>query len=67
MRRGDSLSDADSEWPRLELLVLVYGGLQWSSDWVPVVNFPKQINKSYLHVVVPLLYIPANSIGCGLV
>ena len=45
MRRGESLSDTDSDWPRLEQLVLVYGGLQWSSDWVPGVKFPKQINK----------------------
>ena len=45
MRRGESLSDTDSDWPRLEQFVLVYGGSQWSSDWIPGVKFPKQINK----------------------
>ena len=43
--RGESLSDTDSDWPRLEQLVLVYGGSQWSSDWIPGVNFPKQTKK----------------------
>ena len=45
MRRGGSLSDTDSDWPRLEQLVLVYEGSQWSSDWISGVEFPKQINK----------------------
>ena len=45
MRGGENLSDTDSDWPRLEQLVLVYGGSQWSSDWIPGVKFPKQINK----------------------
>ena len=49
MRRGESLSDTDSDWPRLEQLVLVYGGSQWSSDWVPGVKFPKQTNKQIQH------------------
>ena len=43
MMRGESLSDTDSAWPRLEQLVPVYGGSQWSSDWIPGVKFPKQI------------------------
>ena len=34
-----------SHWPRLGQLVLVYGGSQWSSDLIPGVEFPKQINK----------------------
>ena len=41
--RGESLSDIDSDWPRLEQLVLVYGGSQWPSDWIPGVKFRKQI------------------------
>ena len=43
MRRGESLSDTDGDWPRLEQLVLVYGGSQWSSDWIPGIRFHKQI------------------------
>ena len=43
MMRGESLSDTDSACPRLEQLVPVYGGSQWSSDWIPGVKFPKQI------------------------
>ena len=45
MMRGESLSDTDNDWPRLGQLVLVYGGSQWSSDWIPGVKIPKQINK----------------------
>ena len=41
MKRGVSLSDTDR--PRLGQLVLVYGGSEWSSDWIPGVKFPKQI------------------------
>ena len=43
--RGESLSDTDDDWPRLEQHVLVYGGSQWSSDQIPGVKIPKQINK----------------------
>ena len=43
MKRGESLSDTDGTWPRLEQLAPVYGGSQWSSDWIPGVKFPKQI------------------------
>ena len=28
MRRGENLYDIDNDWPRLEQLVLVYGGSQ---------------------------------------
>ena len=45
MKRGKSLSGTDSGWHRLEQLVLVYGGSQWSSDLIPGEKFPKQINK----------------------
>ena len=45
--RDESLSDTENDWPRLGQLVLVYGGSQWSKDWIPGVKFPKQIrNKS---------------------
>ena len=56
--RGESLSDTDSDWPRLEQLVLVYGGLQWSSDWIPGVKFPKQINKMILTLILIIVKIP---------
>ena len=46
MMRGESLSDTDNDWPRLEQLVLVYGGSQWSSDWIPGIKFPEQINNT---------------------
>ena len=49
--RGESLSNTESDWPRLELLVLVYGGSQWSSDWILGVKFPKQTNKPTLSLV----------------
>ena len=42
---SESLSDTDSDWPRLKQLVLVHGGSQWPSDWIPGVKFPKQIIK----------------------
>ena len=48
MRRGESLSVTDTDWPRLEQLVLVYGWLQWSSDLIPGVKFSKQINKQIM-------------------
>ena len=43
MMRGESLCDTDNDWPRLGQLFLVYGGSQWSSDWIPGVKIPKQI------------------------
>ena len=52
LMRGESLSDTDNDWPRLEQLVLVYGGSQWSSYCIPGVKIPKQIikmnNKSFI-------------------
>ena len=50
MRGGESLSDTDSDWPRLEQLDLVYGESQWSSDLIPGVKFPKQINNNNLPI-----------------
>jgi len=56
--RGESLSDND--WPRLEQLVLDYGGSQWSSDWIPGVKFLKQIIMQYSRIVWAIL---ASSFG----
>ena len=57
MMRGESLSDTDSGWPRLEQLVLVYGGSEWSNDWIPGVKFPKQINKYKLKIDLNFPYV----------
>ena len=65
MKRGESLSDND--WPRLEQFVLVYGGSQCSSDWIPGVKIPKQTNKNQLEKVLHrgLSYRHRSPLNCG--